>query len=68
MKGLMVDAGATSHIITDKTKFKSFDETFRGRHTAWSWLMVPSAEAWPKAEEMPRCFYSTTEDVVIQQH
>ncbi|XP_019717215.1 uncharacterized protein LOC109510950 [Hippocampus comes] len=29
MKGLMVDTGATSHIITDETKFKSFDETFK---------------------------------------
>ncbi|GAA6097519.1 chromodomain-helicase-DNA-binding protein 1-like isoform X1, partial [Tachysurus ichikawai] len=28
-KGLMVDTGATSHIITDITMFKSFDSTFR---------------------------------------
>ena len=28
-RGLMVDTGATSHIITDVTKFKSFDNTFR---------------------------------------
>lgn len=28
-RGLMVDAGATSHIITDESMFKSFDETFR---------------------------------------
>lgn len=28
-KGLMVDAGATSHIITDESMFNSFDETFR---------------------------------------
>lgn len=28
-KGLMVDTGATSHIITDINKFKSFDDTFK---------------------------------------
>ncbi|KAL1279067.1 hypothetical protein QQF64_025740 [Cirrhinus molitorella] len=28
-KGLMVDTGATSHIITDRTMFKSFDSTFK---------------------------------------
>lgn len=28
-KGLMVDMGATSHIITDITMFKSFDSAFR---------------------------------------
>lgn len=28
-KGLMIDAGATSLIITDETMFKSFDESFR---------------------------------------
>ncbi|KAI7789379.1 hypothetical protein IRJ41_019901, partial [Triplophysa rosa] len=28
-KGLLVDTGATSHIITDITMFKSFDSTFR---------------------------------------
>ncbi|GAA6094010.1 chromodomain-helicase-DNA-binding protein 1-like isoform X1 [Tachysurus ichikawai] len=28
-KGLMVDTGATSHIITDITMFKRFDSTFR---------------------------------------
>lgn len=28
-KGLMVDTGATSHIITDLTMFKDFDSTFR---------------------------------------
>lgn len=28
-KGLMVDTGATSHIINDATKFKSFDDTFK---------------------------------------
>lgn len=28
-KGLMVDTGATSHIITDITKFKNFDDTFK---------------------------------------
>ncbi|XP_057695561.1 uncharacterized protein LOC130917843 [Corythoichthys intestinalis] len=28
-QGLMVDTGATSHIITDVTKFKSFQETFK---------------------------------------
>lgn len=28
-KGIMVDAGATSHIVTDITKFKSFDDTFQ---------------------------------------
>ncbi|XP_057679455.1 uncharacterized protein LOC130907930 isoform X2 [Corythoichthys intestinalis] len=28
-RGLMVDTGATSHIITDETKFKSFQETFK---------------------------------------
>lgn len=32
-RGLMVDTGATSHIITDIQRFKSFDETFTpGRH------------------------------------
>ncbi|CAL9704258.1 unnamed protein product [Knipowitschia caucasica] len=31
--GLMVDAGATSHIITDITKFKKFDGSFQaGTH------------------------------------
>lgn len=29
MKGLMVNAGATYHIITDEAMFKSFDERFR---------------------------------------
>ena len=28
-RGLMVDTGATSHIITDMNKFKDFDSTFR---------------------------------------
>ena len=28
-RGLMVDTGATSHIITDITKFKNFDDTFK---------------------------------------
>lgn len=28
-RGLMVDTGATSHIVTDVTKFKDFDNTFR---------------------------------------
>ncbi|KAJ8345920.1 hypothetical protein SKAU_G00301130 [Synaphobranchus kaupii] len=28
-KGLMVDTGATSHIVTDITKFKKFDDTFK---------------------------------------
>lgn len=28
-RGLMVDTGATSHIITDMAKFKDFDSTFR---------------------------------------
>ena len=28
-RGLMVDTGATSHIITDITKFKNFDSAFR---------------------------------------
>ncbi|XP_028297264.1 zinc finger protein 761-like [Gouania willdenowi] len=28
-KGLMVDTGATSHIINDVAKFKSFDDTFK---------------------------------------
>lgn len=28
-RGLMVDTGATSHIITDMSKFKDFDNTFR---------------------------------------
>lgn len=28
-KGLMVDTGATSHIVTDIGKFKEFDETFK---------------------------------------
>lgn len=28
-KGLMVDTGASSHIVTDVTKFKSFDDTFK---------------------------------------
>ncbi|CAK6976234.1 chromodomain-helicase-DNA-binding protein 1-like isoform X2 [Scomber scombrus] len=28
-KGLMVDTGATSHIVTDVTMFKSFDCAFR---------------------------------------
>lgn len=28
-RGLMVDTGATSHIITDESKFKDFDTTFR---------------------------------------
>nr|XP_061811181.1 high choriolytic enzyme 2-like [Nerophis lumbriciformis] len=28
-RGPMVDTGATSHIITDETKFKSFQETFK---------------------------------------
>lgn len=28
-KGLMVDTGATSHIVTDIAKFKVFDETFK---------------------------------------
>lgn len=28
-KGLMVDTGATSHIITDINKFKHFDDTFK---------------------------------------
>lgn len=32
-KGLMVDAGATSHIITDIAKFKKFDSSFQaGTH------------------------------------
>lgn len=29
MKGIMVDAGATSHIINDIGKFKSFDDSFQ---------------------------------------
>ncbi|XP_054634327.1 uncharacterized protein LOC129182354 [Dunckerocampus dactyliophorus] len=29
VRGLMVDCGATSHIITDLAKFKSFDESFK---------------------------------------
>ena len=29
MKGIMVDGGATSHIINDIEKFKSFDDTFQ---------------------------------------
>lgn len=28
-KGIMVDAGATSHIVNDITKFKSFDSSFQ---------------------------------------
>ncbi|KAJ8366876.1 hypothetical protein AAFF_G00338580 [Aldrovandia affinis] len=28
-KGLMVDTGATSHIITDRARFKSFDDRFQ---------------------------------------
>ncbi|TWW53838.1 hypothetical protein D4764_0227770, partial [Takifugu flavidus] len=28
-RGLMVDTGATSHIVTDITKFKDFDENFK---------------------------------------
>ena len=28
-RGLMVDTGATSHIITDIEKFKNFDNTFQ---------------------------------------
>lgn len=28
-KGLMVDSGATSHIVTDITKFKKFDDDFK---------------------------------------
>ena len=29
MKGIMVDGGATSHIVNDIGKFKSFDDSFR---------------------------------------
>ena len=29
MKGIMVDGGATSHIVNDIGKFKSFDDTFQ---------------------------------------
>lgn len=29
MKGIMVDGGATSHIVNDIEKFKSFDDTFQ---------------------------------------
>lgn len=30
-RGLMVDTGATSHIVTDITKFKDFDENFKSQ-------------------------------------
>lgn len=30
-RGLMVDTGATSHIVTDEGKFKNFDESFKPR-------------------------------------
>ena len=29
MRGLMVDCGANSHIVTDLAKFKSFDNEFK---------------------------------------
>lgn len=54
-KGLMVDAGATSHIVMDILKFKKFDDSFRPRRTAWSWLMAPGAVESQNTEVMWRC-------------
>jgi len=31
MRGLMVDTGATSHIVTDIAKFKKFDNMFQAK-------------------------------------
>lgn len=42
-KGLMVDSGATSHIVTDITKFKKFDDA--------SWLMAQDAPESQSAKE-----------------
>lgn len=41
--GLMVDYGATSHILTEEKDFTKFDESFpkSQSHTTWSWWMEP---------------------------
>ncbi|TWW69913.1 hypothetical protein D4764_18G0007190 [Takifugu flavidus] len=42
-KGIMVDAGAMSHIVNDITKFQSFDSSFQPAPIQSSWQMEQSA-------------------------
>ncbi|KAJ8369510.1 hypothetical protein SKAU_G00095380 [Synaphobranchus kaupii] len=63
MRGLLVDAGATSHIINDIRKFKSFDNTFQ--HIQWSWQTGQNAVHFAESHskrEMRWCTCSTTLD------
>ena len=55
VRGLMVDCGATSHIVTDLAKFKRFDDRFQAKtHPAWSWRTARSVWAWQSAEAMQK--------------
>lgn len=54
-KGLMVDAGATSHIITGETMFKSFDENLGAKAHVLSSQMEPSVRERPSSEVKQRC-------------
>ncbi|KAJ8409786.1 hypothetical protein AAFF_G00218450 [Aldrovandia affinis] len=62
MKGIMMDAGATSHIVNDIGKFESFDDSSSLRPIQWSWPTGPSAMELHNEEEQRWCVCWTTPD------
>lgn len=65
-RGPMVNVGATSHIITDISKFNAFDSSFQAGLQCVE--TAPGATEWPSAEVTWRCGCLTAGNGVSEQH